>query len=264
MNNKRPGKGKPFSRGKNSRLPIAVNVTRNLSNDWFMGCASSNDAKRCHQWISKEESGPIWLLRESLFSLGPLHMSPFHRGFICEISAWFPRWEGRRRVVVRNSGNKANMVKHKVITFAPVTALETLKAVSLLSNGMLMMKKIQRQSKTMQNSFEELIPVKGWTVEMAAFPARLPRSLLEKPRSRQPSQPALSYEHIQDFTKDLEVRWDLGNRASICEEALRTFSKRKERRFYVDELLTQGKLHRDHFRKMLRLFVKTKNSKKPT
>ena len=76
MNNKRPGKGKPFSRGKNSRLPIAVNVTRNLSNDWFMGCASSNDAKRCHQWISKEESGPIWLLRESLFSLEPLHMSP--------------------------------------------------------------------------------------------------------------------------------------------------------------------------------------------
>ena len=61
----------------------------------------------------------------------------------------------------RDSGNKANMVKHKVITFAPVTALETLKAVSLLSNGMLMMKKIQRQSKTMQNSFEELIPVTG-------------------------------------------------------------------------------------------------------
>ena len=40
-------------------------------------------------------------------------------------------------------------------------ALETLKAVSLLSNRMLMMKKIQQQSKTMQNSFEELIPVTG-------------------------------------------------------------------------------------------------------
>ena len=76
MNNKRPGKGKTFSCGKNSRLPIDVNVTRNLSNDWFMGCGSSNEAKRCHQWISKEESGPIWLLRESLFSLEPLHMSP--------------------------------------------------------------------------------------------------------------------------------------------------------------------------------------------
>ena len=33
-------------------------------------------------------------------------------------------------------------------------------------------------------------------------------------RSREPSQPAISYEHIENFTKDLEVRRDLGNRAS--------------------------------------------------
>ena len=46
--------------------------------------------------------------------------------------------------------------------------------------------------------------------------------------------------------------------ASLYEEALRTFSKRKERGFYVDELLTHGKLQRDHSRKMLRLFEKTK------
>ena len=45
MNDKRQGKGKPLSRGKNSRLPFAVNVTRNLSNDWFLGCESSNYAK---------------------------------------------------------------------------------------------------------------------------------------------------------------------------------------------------------------------------
>ena len=32
-------------------------------------------------------------------------------------------------------------------------------------------------------------------------------------RSREPSQPSLSYEHIENFTKDLEVRRDLGNRA---------------------------------------------------
>ena len=49
---------------------------------------------------------------------------------------------------------------------------------------------------------------------MAKFPARLPRSRLEKQRSREPSQPALSYEHIENFTKDLEVRRDLGNR--VC------------------------------------------------
>ena len=36
---------------------------------------------------------------------------------------------------------------------------------------------------------------------MAKFPARLPRSRLEKPRSRQPSQPALSYEHVEIFLK---------------------------------------------------------------
>ena len=41
---------------------------------------------------------------------------------------------------------------------------------------------------------------------MAKFPARLPRSRLEKPRSREPSQPALLYEGIENFPKDLEVR----------------------------------------------------------
>ena len=54
---------------------------------------------------------------------------------------------------------------------------------------------------------------------MAKFPARSPRSRLEKPRSREPSQPALSYEHIENFTKDLEVRRDLGNRFSPVNQA---------------------------------------------
>ena len=47
---------------------------------------------------------------------------------------------------------------------------------------------------------------------MAKFPARLPRS-------REPSQPALSYEHIENFTKDLEVRRDLGKMASPVNRA---------------------------------------------
>ena len=47
---------------------------------------------------------------------------------------------------------------------------------------------------------------------MAKFPACLPRSRLEKPISREQSQPAHTYEHIANFTKDLEVRRDLGNR----------------------------------------------------
>ena len=49
---------------------------------------------------------------------------------------------------------------------------------------------------------------------MAKFPARLPRSRLEKLRSREQSQPALSYIHIENFTKYLEVGRDLGNRDS--------------------------------------------------
>ena len=54
---------------------------------------------------------------------------------------------------------------------------------------------------------------------MAKFPARLPRPRLEKPRSREPSQPAVSYEHIENFTKDLEVRQDPGNRANPVNRA---------------------------------------------
>ena len=42
------------------------------------------------------------------------------------------------------------------------------------------------------------------------------RSRLEKRRSREPSQPALSYEHIENFIKDLEVRRDSSvNRAHV-------------------------------------------------
>ena len=60
----------------------------------------------------------------------------------------------------------------------------------------------------------------GNRAEVPKFSARLiPRSRLEKPRSREPSQPALSYEGIENFTKDLEVRRDLGNWASPVNRA---------------------------------------------
>ena len=53
-----------------------------------------------------------------------------------------------------------------------------------------------------------LVPRVGWSIHMAKFPARLPGS-------REQSQPALSYIHIENFTKYLEVgRRDLGNRDS--------------------------------------------------
>ena len=50
--------------------------------------------------------------------------------------------------------------------------------------------------------------------------SRLPRSRFLQPRSREPSQPALSHKLIKNLTKDLEVRRDLGNRASPVNRAL--------------------------------------------
>ena len=47
---------------------------------------------------------------------------------------------------------------------------------------------------------------------MEKFPARLPRSL-------ELSQPALSYEQVENFTKDLEVRRDLEHQASPVNRA---------------------------------------------
>ena len=41
------------------------------------------------------------------------------------------------------------------------------------------------------------------------------RSRLDKPRSRQPSQPTLSNERVGFLKKDLKVRRDLGNRAHV-------------------------------------------------
>ena len=66
--------------------------------------------------------------------------------------------------------------------------------------GCLWCGKFSRQCKTMPSGPLEFIQLS---------------SRLEKPRSREPSQPALSYEQIENFTKDLEVRRDLGNRAHV-------------------------------------------------
>ena len=55
--------------------------------------------------------------------------------------------------------------------------------------------------------------------EFGKFPARLPRSRSQKPRSRLPGQPAFSYEHIEIFVKKRAARRDLGNRASAVNRA---------------------------------------------
>ena len=101
----------------------------------------------------------------------------------------------------------------KIITFAPIIAFATLKAVSLHLTGMFMMRKMHQ---AMQDDairariHPAFIPLTGLKSHMAKFPARLPRSRLEKTEIREPSQPALSYEHIE-----VEVRRDLGNWADM-------------------------------------------------
>ncbi|CAH3018697.1 unnamed protein product, partial [Porites evermanni] len=57
----------------------------------------------------------------------------------------------------------------------------------------------------MQHSFKEFHPSNQAETLRKNFPARLPGSQLEKPRSQEPGQPALSYEHIENFTKDSEA-----------------------------------------------------------
>ena len=84
--------------------------------------------------------------------LRPLHMSlvtetNFALGSYEKISARFPRWaEGQwfwGRVLAQRDKN-ANMRNTKIITFAPIIAFATLKAVSLQLIAMLMMRKIQQ------------------------------------------------------------------------------------------------------------------------
>ena len=72
-------------------------------------------------------------------------------------------------------------------------------------------KKYSRQCKVMPSGPTEIMPLSSRypgesDVHMAKFPASLPRSRLVKPRSREPSQSTLSYENIENFTKELEIR----------------------------------------------------------
>ena len=102
----------------------------------------------------------------------------------------------------------------KIITFAPIIAFATLKAVSLQLTGMIMMRKIQQ---AMQGDaiwariHPAFIPVTGMKSHMAKFPALLPRSRLEKTEisGTEPARPVI-WTH-----RGRGMRRDLGNRASL-------------------------------------------------
>ena len=86
--------------------------------------------------------------------------------------------------MARNSRNKANIIIHKVITFAPIIALATLVAVPLLSNGMLMMWKIQ-QAKQDDAEFIRIIhpafiPVNGMKCSYGKISSPLTEISVEK------------------------------------------------------------------------------------
>ena len=117
--------------------------------------------------------------------------------------------EGQRcwgRVLALNSKNKANKAKHKNLTFAPIIASAALKAVSLqlqIVMGCLWHGKYSMQCKTMQSGLPEFILHSsrslGWSIHMVKFPAYSPISRFFHARSREPSWPALSYEHIENL-----------------------------------------------------------------
>ena len=79
---------------------------------------------------SCEPGWPGWLRYQDEFCLG----------FIWEISAWFPGDEFWRQI----RETKQTWRITKIITFTPIIASATLRAVSLQLNGMLMMRKIQQ------------------------------------------------------------------------------------------------------------------------
>ena len=76
----------------------------------------------------------------------------------------------------------------------------------------------------------------------------LPRSRFLQPRSREPSQPALSHKLIKNLTKDLEVRRDLGNRASPVNRALACFRRSDSSRSRAREKNSRRKKERGETR----------------
>ena len=149
----------------------------------------------------------LCLIFDSSSLWGPLHMIPvdrdeFRLGFIWEISAWFPR-----REKAKNTGDEFwRQIRETMQTWRNTKVYDI---ENTTGNA-------RRCHPDRQNS-SRFHPGDGneWSIYMAKLRTSLPRSRLEKLRSREQSQPVLSYEHIDNFTKDLEVRGDLGNRAHV-------------------------------------------------
>ena len=146
----------------------------------------------------------------------------FRLGFIWEISARFPRWDKAEypgnefwRKCEKASKHGETQKSDNFI------ALAILMAVSLQLNRMVMMWKIQPAMQDDAIRAARVHP--GNRAELHIwqnFLASLPRSRLEKQRSRKPSQPALSYE-VKGF-RGKASPWKTGKRGQPgpCKEAL--------------------------------------------
>ena len=118
---------------------------------------------------------------------------------------------------MRSSGAQFKKQNKHGKTFAPIIALATLRAVSLMLNGMLMMWKIWQamQDNAIQTTriHPAFIPVTGLKCSYGKIELR---------------QPALSHEHIKNFTKDFNSNrgkarsWKPGQlgQPGVCKEAL--------------------------------------------
>ena len=162
---------------------------------------------------------------------GPLHMSPVDRAgpdagtdvtlySYQKFQPGFRDEKGQKSwelVLARNSRNKANMVEQNIITFVTIIALATFNVVSLQLNGMLMKYsgRYCRQCETMPSGFHP-----SYRAEVFIC---------------QNFQPALSYEHIGNLTKDLEVRRDPGNLVSSVNWAQPGSCGRPFIRWYQDD-----------------------------
>ena len=149
------------------------------------------------------------------FALGSFEK--FQPGFLRRDKAKDPGYEFWHQICWDTKQTRWNT---KILNFTPIIASATLKAVSLQLNGMLKMwentagnsRRCHPDCKNSScfhpgNRAEVFI----WQNFQPAYrdPSR------KKPRSRELSQPALSYEHTENFTKDLEVTQDFGNRAHM-------------------------------------------------
>ena len=137
---------------------------------------------------------------------GLFYRDQFRLGFKWEISVRFPRWEQAKypRDDFWREMRKSKHVEAQksVITFAPVSFGNSYSCITAVKWDAYDVG--NTAGKARRSGRSELIPL-----------CRLLRSKMDKPRSREPIQPALSNEHIEDFTKDLEIRRDLGNRAHL-------------------------------------------------